>query len=191
PDQDRQNLQEGAPFASRFIPHFAVGFGDLGELQISQVTVEPCLEIVITPCHESPRQWCYRNGRKPPDRPAPARCHRSARAAVESAEWVWEAGGAGVPPAEGSRRRPRRRPQTPGPWRLPKPPRWNRRLAPDLANDAGEHRSSTAGVSSRGGTGVPRDPRRQTPVPARCSATAGSWSPLPGGVPAPRSVPVA
>src|SRR5437016_5327343 len=61
PDQDRQNLQEGAPFASRFIQHFAVGFGDLGELQISQVTVEPCLEIVITPCHESPRQcpWCY------------------------------------------------------------------------------------------------------------------------------------
>src|SRR5436309_12465178 len=82
PDQDRQNLQEGAPFASRFIQHFAVGFGELGELQLSQVTVEPCLETVIAPCHESPRQWCYRNGRKPPDRLAPARCHRSARAAV-------------------------------------------------------------------------------------------------------------
>jgi hypothetical protein len=31
PKQDRQNLQEEAPIASRFIQHSAVGFGDLGE----------------------------------------------------------------------------------------------------------------------------------------------------------------
>ena len=106
PDQDRQNFQEGAPFASGFVKHLTVALGDLQKLQFGQVTVESCLETVITPCHQSPHRWCYRNGRKQPDRPAPARCHRSARVVWESAEWAWEAAGAGVPPAEGSRRRP-------------------------------------------------------------------------------------
>src|SRR6476661_5389725 len=47
PDQDRQNLQEGAPFATCVIENFAVALGDLQKLQFGQVTVQPCLEIVI------------------------------------------------------------------------------------------------------------------------------------------------
>src|SRR5207245_174179 len=113
PDQDRQNLQEGAPSATCFIENLAVALGDLQKLQFGQVTVEPCLEIVITPCHESPRRWCYRNGRKRQDRWAPNRSRQSIRAVWESAEWAWEAAGAGVLPEGCSRRRPRRRPSTP------------------------------------------------------------------------------
>src|SRR6516162_390072 len=191
PDQDRQNFQEGGPFASGFVENLAVALGDLQELQFGQVTVEPCLEIVITPCHQSPRRWCYRNGRKRRDQQVANRSRRSIRAVWESAAWVWEAAGAGVPPAEGSRRRPRHRPPAPGRGRWPRPPRPSRRPAPDPAGGADGHPSSPAGVSGRGGTGAPRGRGHQTPVRARNSATAGSDSAPRCGVPAARSVAVA
>ena len=50
-DQSRQDLQHRAPFAGCLIEHFAVAPGDLRQLQFGQVTVQPCLEVVITSCH--------------------------------------------------------------------------------------------------------------------------------------------
>src|SRR5208337_2981949 len=143
-DQYRQDLQKGAAFASCFIQNLAIALGDHQKLQLSQVTVEPCLQIVISSCHENPRQWCYRNGRRRKDRRAPIRSRQSIRAAWDCVELAWEVAGAGVPPTRGSRHTRRRRSPAPEPERWRRAARPCHKAAPNRAGDAGGRRSSPA-----------------------------------------------
>ena len=187
PNRVGQDLQHRAPFASRLIEHFAVALGDLRELQLSQVAVKPCLEIVITSCHESPPRCRCRNGRKSGigrlqfdlvDQLAPLGSGQSGRGKLAPPAFrqqeVLDVGGVVGRQLQGL---------GDGGKHLRRPVE----LVPDPASDAGGRRSSPAGASGGGGTGVPRAPRHQTHVPARCSETACPAPAPPGGGPATRS----
>src|SRR6185312_5599647 len=112
-DQRRQHLQHRVPFASRLVEYLAVALGDLQELQLGQVAVQPRLEIVIASRHEGPRWSLCRSDRKRPDRQVPNRSRRSVRGGGAWAEWAWGVVAVGVRPARGSRHRPRHRPPVP------------------------------------------------------------------------------